>query len=107
MAEHSAESDVLDQPGNWSIRVTVYRNGRKVGTCDTTDWETFDEAAYWVGEGLSTREIEAHVPKRRTRPTPPAATEIEDGVFGDPEIHRLLTSGPRVTPPTATEEAPR
>lgn len=65
--EHSAEKDVLDRPGDWSIRVTVYRNGRKVGTCDTAGHQTFDQAAYWVGEGLNTREIEHHHP----RVTPP------------------------------------
>ena len=61
--------EVLDRRGDWAIRVTVYRNGRRVGTCDTEGWETFDQAAYWVGEGLSTREITPHVPKKRRSTT--------------------------------------
>jgi ABC-type uncharacterized transport system ATPase subunit len=67
----SAEIDPLDRPGEWDIRVTVYRNGKKVGTCDTAGWDTFDQAAYWVGEGLTTREVEPHIPRPRTRVTPP------------------------------------
>lgn len=62
--------EILDSKGDWSIRVTIYRNGKKVGICDTEGWETFDEAAYWVGEGLGTHEVEMHTPKpRRPRST--------------------------------------
>ena len=59
--------DILDKPGDWEIRVTIYRNGKRVGTCDTRGWETYSDAAYWVGEGLTRPEIEMHVPKRRAR----------------------------------------
>lgn len=63
-----ASEDTLDKPGEWEIRITVYRNGRRVATCDTTGHDTFDHAAYWAGEGLATREVEMHHPKpRRTR----------------------------------------
>lgn len=51
--------------------MTVYRNGRRVGTCDTTGHETFAAAAYWAGEGLNTREIDLHQPKPRARPGAP------------------------------------
>jgi hypothetical protein len=57
--------DVLDREGDWEIRVTIYRNGRRVGTCDTAGWETFDKAAYWASEGLTMREIQPHIPRRR------------------------------------------
>lgn len=57
--------EVLNRPGEWAIRTTVYRNGRRVATCDTTGHETFDAAAYWVGEGLRTCEVVQHVPRRR------------------------------------------
>ena len=59
--------EILYWPGKWEIRVTVYRNGRKVGTCDTTGHETFDAAAYWAAEGLTTREIDLHQPRPRSR----------------------------------------
>lgn len=58
--------DLLDKPGDWEIRTTIYRNGRRVGTCDTTGHDSFDSAAYWVGEGLKTREVNRHVPRRRS-----------------------------------------
>lgn len=63
--------DVLDREGVWEIRVTIYRNGKRVATCDTTAHDTFDHAAYWAGEGLSTREVEMHRPRRRARVIPP------------------------------------
>jgi hypothetical protein len=28
--------EALDRPGNWEIRATLYRNGKRVGTCATT-----------------------------------------------------------------------
>jgi hypothetical protein len=72
--------EVLDRPGEWEIRVTVYRNGRRVGTCDTTGHETFASAAYFAAEGLNTRAIDLHQPRPRTgamttRPTGPQASE--------------------------------
>lgn len=59
------DEDVLDKSGEWEIRVTVYRNGRRVGTADTIGHETFDGAAYWAGQALETREIDMHVPRPR------------------------------------------
>lgn len=58
--------ELLDRPGEWEIRTTIYRNGKRVATCDTTG-ETYDGAAYWVSEGLKNREVEEHVPRRRSR----------------------------------------
>lgn len=68
MADRQLNQHVLDTPGNWEIRMTIYRNGKRVGTCDTTGWDTFDAAAYWAGEGLTTREIDLHHPKPRVKP---------------------------------------
>lgn len=59
--------DILDKPGDWEIRATIYRNGKRVGTCDTHGWETYKAAAHWVSEGLTRPEIDMHVPKRRAR----------------------------------------
>lgn len=58
-------SEELDLPGRWEIRTTIYRNGRRVGTVDTAEWDTFDDAAYWVGQGLSTRDVDMHQPRPR------------------------------------------
>jgi hypothetical protein len=59
------QGEILDRPGKWEIRVTIYRNGKRVGTCDTIGHETFDGAAYWAGEGLKTREISLRQPTPR------------------------------------------
>jgi hypothetical protein len=67
-AVNDSGEGILDRSGEWEIRATIYRNGRRVGTCDTAGWETFDQAAYWAAEGLQTREIDLHQPKSRTKP---------------------------------------
>lgn len=65
MAETTEE--ILDREGEWEIRVTIYRNGRRIATCDTTGHDTFSSAAYWAGEGLATREVDFHETKPRKR----------------------------------------
>jgi hypothetical protein len=79
-AENDApvSEDVLDREGEWEIRVTIYRNDRRVATCDTIGHATFDHAAYWVGEGLKTREVEMHQPRRRPRVIPPEVPTAEN-----------------------------
>ena len=56
--------DVLDEPGEWEIRATIYRNGRRVAICDTTGHDSYESAAYWTGEGLVTRDV-SHPPVRQ------------------------------------------
>lgn len=72
------DESTLDREGEWEIRVTIYRNGRRVAICDTTGWDTYDAAAYWASEGLVTREVDFPVPKKR-RPAPVATPSDEDG----------------------------
>jgi hypothetical protein len=59
------DGEILERSGEWEIRVTVYRNGRRVGTCDTTGHETFASAAYIAAERLSTRAVDLHQPRPR------------------------------------------
>lgn len=62
------DEGILDRPGSWEIRTTIYHNGRKVAFCDTIDHETFDAAAYTVGTLLDTHEVTIHHPKPRAKP---------------------------------------
>jgi hypothetical protein len=62
------ELEVLDQPGNWEIRVTIYRNGRKIATGDVCDHETFASAVWFAGQRLEARELDIHQPRPRSKP---------------------------------------
>lgn len=59
------DNDFLDKPGEWEIRADVYLNGRPVAFCDSGVWDTYEDAAYWLGEGFSTREVDMHTPLTR------------------------------------------
>lgn len=85
------DEGVLDKPGDWEIRVTIYRNGRRVGTCDTSGHETFESAAYWAGQGLETREIEMHVSRARGNREPDANMGVRPKVNSTPATPRRPT----------------
>mgnify|MGYP001160574687 FL=1 len=74
MSAGEPRPDPLDRDGEWEIRATIYRNGRRVAICDTTGHESYDSAAYWIGEGLVTREVEFP----RTRSGRARSTNQED-----------------------------
>ena len=67
----SAEQDVFDREGRWDIRVTIYRNDKRIATCDAGG-NAFDFAVGSVVTNLERRDVEMHVPRRRTRVLPPA-----------------------------------
>lgn len=58
--------DVLDREGEWEIRVTIYRNGRRVGTCDQLG-DNFDDTAYDMTTNLERHEVQMHQPKTRSK----------------------------------------
>lgn len=54
----------LDDDGDWEIRVTIYRNGRRVATADTLG-DSFQFASYMATTKLETREVDMHQPRPR------------------------------------------
>ena len=70
MADIHAEEDVLDREGDWDIRVTIYRNGKRIATCDALGGD-YDFAVQSVVTNLERRDVDFHVPKPRKRRTPP------------------------------------
>lgn len=56
----------LDRDGRWEVRVTIYRNGRRVGTADAVG-ESYDFAVASVTTDLELRRVDEHVPRRRQR----------------------------------------
>ena len=73
----SAENDVFDREGRWDIRVTIYRNDKRVATCDAGG-ESFDFAVGSVVTNLERRDVDLHVPRPRkalTRVTSPGRSD--------------------------------
>lgn len=58
--------DVLDRQGGWEIRCTIYRNGRRVATCDQLG-DDFDTTVYDMTTNLERHEVQMHEPKPRPR----------------------------------------
>ncbi|QQG96190.1 hypothetical protein HBE99_04410 [Mycobacteroides chelonae] len=58
--------ELFDKPGDWEIRVSIYRNGRKIATADRLGGD-FEFAVQSVGTALERRDVEMHVPKPRRR----------------------------------------
>lgn len=56
--------DIFDRPGDWEIRTTIYRNGRKVATCDALG-DSYQFAAYAVTTNLQLGDVDLHVRKER------------------------------------------
>lgn len=57
-------ASVFDRDGEWEIRTTIYRNGRRVATADALG-DDYDFAVQTVVTNLERRDIQMHVPKRR------------------------------------------
>jgi hypothetical protein len=76
---HTAENDALDREGRWDIRVTIYRNDKRVATCDAGG-SVFDFAVQSVVTNLERRDVQMHQPRPRTRVTPPASPERACGL---------------------------
>lgn len=58
--------ELLDRPGRWEIRTTIYRNGRKVAISDAHG-SSYDFARDTVVTNLERRDVDIHTPNPRRR----------------------------------------
>jgi len=57
MAESRADTEsVLDREGEWELRMSIYRNGRRVAFCDVLS-DDYEALAHWAVTHLQTRAI--------------------------------------------------
>lgn len=56
--------ELFDRPGEWEIRATIYRNGRKIAFADGLGI-SYDHALNTVETNLERRDVQIHMPKRR------------------------------------------
>lgn len=58
------QDDWDEKPGDWEIRATIYRNGRKIAFTDALG-DSYDFALNTVVTNLERRDIQIHVPRKR------------------------------------------